>query len=41
MLHELTLSGQDRFGSFQARGYIVEKEEGTFLWFIKAYDDRE
>ena len=25
MLHELTLSGQDRFGSFQARGFIVEK----------------
>ena len=40
MLYRIFLKGNDKFGDFSAHGYLVEKEEGTFLWFKKDYHDR-
>ena len=40
MLYRIILKGNDKFGDFSAHGYLVEKEEGTFLWFKKDYQDR-
>ena len=37
----IKLKGNDAFGVFEANGFIVEKHRGTFLWFMKVYDDRQ
>ena len=40
MLHKIEIEGEDEIGTFYAKGYIVQKKAGTFLWFFKEYDDR-
>ena len=40
MLYQIILNGKDKFGRFSARGYLVEKKKGTFLWFKMLYNGR-
>ena len=32
--------GSDKFGSWQAKGFILCKEGSMFFWMYKEYDDR-
>ena len=40
-ISEINISGGDKFGSWQARGFILAKNGQVMIWFYKEYNDKQ
>ena len=37
-LYEVYLDGTDQMGLFEAKGFVVARDQSSFFWFLKLYD---